>query len=125
MNKFSKHITGEDLYMEFLQALRGVLKLTNREIEVLAELIDLDVQYTPIPDEPKDVTNEDNRFIIQQRLGVSRANLSTVLKSLKDKGCLTTKNGSTEVTRSLIPDVIKDRVQIILLLKLPWPDAEH
>jgi len=45
MNKLVKTVSNEELIPEFLQALNGILRLTDRELELMATLIKMDMEY--------------------------------------------------------------------------------
>ena len=49
MNKLVKTVNKGNLYYEYLNALNGILQLTNRELELLTKFVELDVNFTPIP----------------------------------------------------------------------------
>ena len=42
MNKLVKTVSNEELIPEFLQALNGILRLTDRELELMATLIKME-----------------------------------------------------------------------------------
>lgn len=49
MNKLVKTVNKDDLITEFLTSLNGILRLTDRELELMAELIRLDINYNKLP----------------------------------------------------------------------------
>ena len=48
MNKLVKTVNKGNLYYEYLNALNGILQLTNRELELLTKFVELDVNFNPI-----------------------------------------------------------------------------
>ena len=48
MNKLVKTVNKGNLYYEYLNALNGILQLTNRELELLTKFVELDVNFTLI-----------------------------------------------------------------------------
>jgi len=126
MNKFVKTVSLKNLYSEYLRALNGILGLTEREMKVLTLLMDLDKNYVKLDkQEPKNIANTVNRRYLLRVLNMTRDNLSTVLKNLVDKGVLTKKDkDSLEVSKAVMPEIIGDRVQITLIMKLKQND-EH
>lgn len=120
MNKLVKNIELDNLNSEFLTAVNGVLQLTNRELELMTEFIDMDVNYENIPNKNKNVANRFNRKKITQKLGITPDNLSRYIKGLKEKGILITGPAEDElrVRKTLIPEIIGDRVQLTIILKL-------
>ena len=88
MNKLVKTVNKDDLITEFLTSLNGILRLTDRELELMAELIRLDINYNKLPNEHKNIANRQNRKHIIQTLGITKDNLSRYIKAFKEKGIL-------------------------------------
>ena len=120
MNKLVKSVSDNELITEFLHALNGILKLTDRELELMATFIKMDIEYEKIPDIAKTVANTKNRKWIIENLGITKDNLSRYIKSFKEKGILKAGPAEDELTvnKALIPIVIGDRVQITVILKI-------
>lgn len=120
MNKLVKTVNKGNLYYEYLNALNGILQLTNRELELLTKFVELDVNFTPIPDVSKNVANTDNRRMIKSTMGITPDNLSRYISKFKKEGLLVQGKAEDElvVNKILIPEIIKDRVQITLILKV-------
>lgn len=120
MNKLVKTITRQDLIPEFLTALNGILKLTDRELELMSTLIRMDIDYEVLPNVNKNVANRYNRKWIIENLGITKDNLSRYIKSFREKGILLAGPAEDElkVNPALIPIVIGDRVQITVIIKL-------
>lgn len=120
MNKLVKQVTNEELLPEFLKVMNGILGLTNRELELMAVLVKLDMEYQEDKYRAKNVANTANRKYIMKTLGITKDNLSRYLRSFKDKGILV--EGPAEdalcVNKALIPMIIGDRVQITVVLRL-------
>lgn len=126
MNKLVKSVPYDDLITEFLHSLNGILKLTDRELELMATLIKFDIEYEKIPNINKNVANRNNRRYIIDNLGITKDNLSRYIKSFKEKGILIAGPAEDElcVNKALIPIVIGDRVQITIILKIKNEDRD-
>lgn len=120
MNKLVKTITKKELIPEFLHALNGILKLTDRELELMSTFIDMDINYEMLPGVNKNVANRNNRKWITENMGITKDNLSRYIKSFKEKRILISGPAEDElkVNPALIPLVIGDRVQITIIIKL-------
>lgn len=120
MNKLVKSVSNGNLISEFLHTLNGILKLTDRELELMATLIYLDINYEKKPNSNKNVTNTKNRRYIIDNLGITKDNLSRYIKSFKQKGILLVGPAEDElrVNPALIPIIINDRVQITVILRI-------
>ena len=120
MNKLVKTVSNSDLYEEYLKSLNGILGLTDRELELMATFCKLDVEYQKLPGLSKNVANTINRKYILQNLKLTRDNLSRYIKRFKEAGLL--QRGKVEdeliVNPILIPEIIGDRIQISIILKL-------
>lgn len=120
MNKLVKSVSNSNLYYEFLQSLNGILKLTDRELELFAALLRFDVEYVKVPNKPKNIANTANRKWIIDNLGITRDNLSRYLRKFREEGFIVKGRveGELTVARALIPVTINDRVQITIILKV-------
>lgn len=120
MNKLVKTVTNNTLIFEFLRSLNGILNITNREMELLAKLVEMDMKYDPSLLENKNVVSTKNRKIIMDQLKLTPDNLSRYIKRFKEKGILVKGKADDEifVNKALIPEIIKDRVQLTLIFKL-------
>lgn len=120
MNKLTKKVNKSQLVKEFVSSLNGILGLTNRELELLQFLIndELNSSNTSLID--IDVTSTENRKIINNVLGITADNLSRYIKKFRQKGILIRDkiNNSDKVNPVLIPEVIKDRVQLTIILRI-------
>lgn len=120
MNKLVKTVTNDTLILDFLKSLNGILNITNREMELLAKLVEMDMKYDPSPLENKNVVSTKNRKIIMADLKLTPDNLSRYIKRFKEKGILVKGIADDEISvnKALIPEIIKDRVQLTLIFKL-------
>lgn len=120
MNKLVKSVNKNDLVTEFLISLNGILRLTDRELELMAELIRLDLNYNKQPNENKNIANRANRKHIINALGITKDNLSRYIKSFKQKGILVAGPAEDElsVNKALIPEIIGDRVQVTIIIRI-------
>lgn len=120
MNKLVKTVTKDTLIYEFLKSINGILGITERELELLAKLVEFDVTYDPSSEESKNVCSSKNRKIIKQDLGITPDNLSRYLTKFKNKGILIKGKADDElfVNKILIPEIIKDRVQLTIIFKI-------
>lgn len=88
MNKLVKSVSKTDLLMEFLKSLNGILDLTDRELELLAAFIELDVNTPKLPNINKNVISTENRKYIKRTLGITPDNLSRYIAKFKNLGIL-------------------------------------
>lgn len=119
MNKLVKTVSKKDLNYEYLNTLNGILKLTDRQLELLAKLVELDMAHDYDEDGDINVISTTNRKLIHNELDFAYDNLSRYIKSLKKKGYLI-KNKTQDgwmVNPILKPEIVKDRVQITIILK--------
>lgn len=120
MNKLVKTVKRADLYKEFIKALNGILDLTNRELELLTNLIIIDISTPKLPELSKNVISTENRKYLQKILRLTPDNLSRYIKKFKERGYLVKGRMEDEVwvNKALIPEIIGDRVQITIVLRI-------
>lgn len=124
MNKLVKTINKNDLILEYINAINGPLKLTEREKSLICVFIKADIDYDKNPVGHKNVANKDVRKWITANLGVTKDNLSRYIKSFRERGMLKVGPAEDElrVNRILVPDLVGDRVQLTIILKLKQDD---
>ena len=120
MNKLVKGVSKTDLYNEFLKSLNGILDLTDRELQLLSTFIQLDINTPKLPNISKNVISTENRKYIRKTLGITPDNLSRYITKFKNQGILVKGRVEDEVmvNKALRPEVIGDRVQITIVLRL-------
>lgn len=126
MNKLVKTVSKTDLYREFLNSLNGILNLTERELQLLTTFIELDVNTPKLPNVRKNVISTENRKYIKRTLGITPDNLSRYITKFKQQGILRVGKAEDEVmvSKALIPEIIGDRVQITIILKVNKDENE-
>lgn len=120
MNKLVKSVNKADLNTEFLKSLNGILDLTDRELELLVTFIAIDVNTPKLPNISKNVISTENRKYIRKVLGITPDNLSRYIARFKKQGILVKGKIEDEVVvnKALIPEIIGDRVQITIILRV-------
>ena len=120
MNKLVKGIDKNNLYYEYLKSLNGILNLTDRELTIMVKLMEYDAELDKTPDVSKNVVDATHRKRIKDEIGTTPDNLSRYIKKFKETGLLVQGKADDEVyvNRILMPEIIKDRVQITIILRL-------
>lgn len=124
MNKLVKTVNKTDLYKEFIEALNGILQLTDREKGLLLLLIDIEKNGPKSTRFGKNIINTDNRKYIRKITGITNDNLTRYLNRLKSKGLLVLGKGQDEwsLNPAVVPEIIGNRIQITLILKADKDD---
>lgn len=83
-------------------------------------LLDLDINYKKVPNHGKNIINKNNRKLIRSTLGITPDNLSRYFGKFKERGILIKGSADDEIflNRALIPEIIKDRVQVTIILNI-------
>ena len=121
MNKLVKQVKKEDLYSEFLKALNGIIDLPKRELQLLTLLVRLQMEPQLSNNDPETgVLSANNRKFIEKETGITQDNQSRYYKKFKDLGYLVRGKIDRQwlVNQILLPQVIKDRVQITIILRI-------
>lgn len=126
MNKLVKSVSKTDLTKEFLKSLNGILDLTDRELQLLSTFIEIDINTPKLPNISKNVISTENRKYIRKVLGITPDNLSRYITKFKSQGILVKGKIEDEVVvnKALIPEIIGDRVQITIILKVSKDENE-
>ena len=121
MNKLVKNIKKDELHSEFLKVLNGILKLPKRELELLSNLCKLQDNPQLSDNEPSDgVISAENRKWIKDNVGITEDNQCRAYRKFKKLGYLVKGKYHRQWVMNpiLIPQVIRDRVQISVILKI-------
>lgn len=121
MNKLVKTVKKDDLHSEFLKSLNGIMDLPKRELQLLTLLVKLQMEPQLSNNDPESgVLSANNRKFIETTIGITQDNQSRYYKKFKDLGYLVKGKIDRQwlVNQILLPQVIKDRVQITLILKI-------
>lgn len=121
MNKLVKQVKKEDLYSEFLKTLNGIIDLPKRELQLLTLLVKLQMEpQLSNNDLESGVISAVNRKYIEKETGITQDNQSRYYKKFKDLGYLVKGKIDRQwlVNQILLPQVIKDRVQITIVLRI-------
>ena len=83
-------------------------------------LIELDINTPKLPGYSKNVISTENRRYLKAATGITGDNLSRYIGRLRDKGLFVKGKADDEwmVNPALITEVIGDRVQITIVLRL-------
>lgn len=116
MNKLVKHITNDQIYTEFAYIVKSILRITERETQLLAELL----RFDSAKDRGHNVICTANRREIIKNTGIYKDNVCRIISRFKKMGILIPGPAEDEwhVWEALIPITIKDRVQLSIILRL-------
>jgi hypothetical protein len=117
--KLRQQIKRKNLNQEFLKILsRG--ELPQREIDILALLIDIDAGWKPrSPREIKNIVSTDNRKYLMAETKINKNNLTKYINILRRKNLiLPTETGGWEISRDIVPKVENNLVDITFILDL-------
>jgi hypothetical protein len=86
-----------DSTFKYLQVFNGILELTQKELAVLAELIDVG--------HPTNLCTVDTKKQVAKNVGIEDFNtLNNYIKRLKDKGAIIKKNNKYVAVPYLVPN---------------------
>ena len=121
MNKLVKTVDKQQLAREFLLSLNGILKLTEKQINILLFLIKINPTLEIVDDCPESIISNRIRKLICKEVGVTQDNLCRHLTQFKQKGLIIPSKYDRkvfELNKAIIPELINDRVQITVILKV-------
>ncbi len=86
MIKFNASIPKKKILRTYLDVVNGILKLTERERDILTILFELDLYWKS--EKPKNIISMDSRRYVMQNTFINKNNLSKYISKFKDKGIL-------------------------------------
>ncbi len=92
--KFSKSVNDRDFYKVYLSIINGILRLTDKELNILAELMyqknvdDLTKTFLTKEELSALLFGPENRKALQRRLNITQHNLNNYIKTLRGKKML-------------------------------------
>ena len=112
--QFQKKVQKKQLCKEVTNVLQGLLQLSEKSAEVLAVLMEIDLNWTPVTDNAvKDVLSTDSRKIVMESTGIAKTNITKYITPLIQRKVLYINDkGGYEVNKSLLPSYAKE-VQIV------------
>jgi len=120
MKIYRKKIQRKALYREYVSTLNSLLKLSERELDVLAILISIDLHWPEYDN--KNVIDERSRRRIMAETLINKTNLSKYISKLKRRKILiTTDNLNWIVNYDFIISPlqnIKESLELIFLLEI-------
>lgn len=94
-----RRVTKENFYEMYYKALNGYLSLTPREFEILVGFCNIQAQHSNLDYTPEQLSKlifgPTSREKIRTQLGISPYNLNNVLKVLKSKKIILTREDGT------------------------------
>ena len=99
----------ENFYKEYVTLINGILKLTDKEIDIVAELLRL---Y----DTSDNVFSTENRKKLSEILKITDLNLNNHFQNLKKKGVLVTTDGELELNNRIIPELFNGDIVVAFRL---------
>lgn len=117
MNTLVKTIDKSNIGNEFLRTLNGIMGLSQRELELLSRI--MDIQLSASRGRPGYSDNSQNRKRLMSETGITSDNMSKYMKIFRKKGILVYDNDRLVINRALIPVIIGgNKIQITLILKI-------
>lgn len=118
-NRFVKNVNRSEIYLEYLKSINGILKLTNKELDILAKIIELS------PDGAdnsvyRNVISLQLRRTIMRESNTNKANLSKYIgKFIKSKYLiLDPLTKAIHINKALVPTIVDGEVSIQFLFKI-------
>ena len=117
MIKFVKTSTPSKIFLDYVRSINGILELTYRESEILAELMRYDF-LTPLDTEPKNIADKFTRKDIIKDFRINKENLSRFISKFKKKGILISEYDDLYVNPRLMPTLKGNKIEITTVINL-------
>lgn len=115
--KFVKSSTPNKIFLDYIRSINGILELTHREMEILAELMREDF-LTPLDTEPKNIADKFVRKRIIKENNITKENLSRFISKFKKKGILISDFDDLYVNPKLMPKLTNNQIEITTIINL-------
>jgi hypothetical protein len=109
--EFRVFTNNNNYYKKYVEALNGLFKLTDRELDIFAELLRFQIERKDTID--LDVIDRRSRRTIMQRTHTTKSNLCKYLANLKDKKVLVQVGDNWLVNPYLIPSSEQEEIKFI------------
>lgn len=119
MNRFVKTVTPSEIYTEYLKSLNGLLRLTDRELEILAKIIELNPKVSD-DNEFENVVSLQVRRRIMYLTKVNKANLSKHITNFVNRKYLIRDNITkcVKINKALIPVITDGKIIINMTINI-------
>ena len=106
------------MYQQFLVLINYLLGLTDRELEVLALLMQIQMEQKLILNKPNDILSTDNRRLIMKETLLNKNNLSKYVIKMKDLGIILKDENGHYINSMFVPDIKDDTAEIMFILNI-------
>ncbi len=103
MKTFRKKIKQKDVYKEYARILNGVLKLSDRELELFYLLLEIDDDKKPILNMENNILSTDTRKAIMNETRINKNNLIKYINALVEKQILIKSDNGYELNEFFKP----------------------
>jgi hypothetical protein len=101
--------TKEDFFKKYLYIINGTLKLSEKEILILAEFLKYTLEYSK---DPELIFSSSIRKKIQNTLKISSANLNNYIQYLKNKKVIVETNGLLTIAKIIVPTIKENNYEV-------------
>lgn len=118
MNQYLKSVKSKNKYREFLKVLNGVLQLSDREVDVLSILLQLDVEWGNNFN-LKNILSTDSRKAVMSSTKINKNNLTKYIVKFKSLGILRNTTDKTWIVNEMfVPQIENNKVTISFILDI-------
>ncbi len=112
MKAYRKKIKRKDVYRQFLVLTNSLLKFTDRELDVLSLLLQIQ------EDKSDNILSTVNRRFIMKETRVNKNNLSKYIKKMKSMGVVLKDEKGYYINNKYIPVVDNGLVELLFVLEI-------
>lgn len=108
IKSLKKQVNKEDFYNIYISIMNGILKLTDKEKNIVIELLkarELDrkiYKFKTSLEIEESILNSTNRQMLRDKLNISAQNLNNYIKVLKDKNILVEDNNILRLSDKIL-----------------------
>jgi len=112
---YSTTVSKDKFYPKYLRTVNGALKLSDKEILVLAEFMKHNEKYIK---DPEIVFSSPIRKKVQIALNMSPANLNNYIQYLKNKNVIIDEEDMIVINKMVIPKIVNNESSVTFNFKI-------
>lgn len=117
INVFNSKVSKKyKMVRQYVEIINVLLELSNREMDVLALLILIDLDWDSIRE--KDILDSTSRKYIMKETFMNKANLSRYIAILKDKKAIVSSGEGWKINEKILPVINNNEIKVHFNLKL-------
>ncbi len=118
MKAYRKKIKHRELYRQFLVLINSLLQFTDKELDVLALLLQIQEERIPVLGKSVDILSTDSRRLIMAETRVNKNNLSKYVRKMKDLDVVLKDDKGHYINDMFVPKIENGAIELLFVLEI-------